>query len=450
MNNIELNTLQLKAINSIKKFIDVKPILPPDLKVTYPPVEFIPDVIDIKSAFEITDVYLGKSELGDEFKNLQREDDKMHNFLLLGPGGSGKTTVIVNAFNNSKKKVIFCAFTNKATQVLRNISNKFNINFIAKFMTFHKLLMLEPKHSDYNLDINFDFDFSKLDDLKNYDVIIFDECSIISKELEKYIYLTWEYIYFTFNKCLKFIFLGDYWQLSPVGEEKSILFNRAVKNNWTVAKLNTVIRSKNTTISSINDDLLKYVLYFKKNDRQIINFHKKYPYNLIDNQKYPDVYINNNSKFYEQYIDTWQTDPDVIILTYTRSNCKKTNINIQNILNKKNKRKIVEEKSPLIFYKGDRCCIERPVDVYTLEKKKSYNNNYIQIKENTGYTIYNGEIFDIIGVSDIKIFTNLNKFKYTDFTTINHNEYCSNCSLDTENSKRKRVYEIYKCNGHFI
>jgi len=43
-----------------------------------------------------------------------------------------------------------------------------------------------------------------------------------------------------------------------------------------------------------------------------------------------------------------------------------------------------------------------------------------------------------------------NKFKYTDFTTINHNEYCSNCSLDTENSKRKRVYEIYKCNGHFI
>lgn len=34
--------------------------------------------------------------------------------------------------------------------------------------------------------------------------------------------------------------------------------------------------------------------------------------------------------------------------------------------------------------------------------------------------------------------------------TNDHTKYCYNCSLDTENSKRRRVYDIYKCNGHTI
>jgi len=34
--------------------------------------------------------------------------------------------------------------------------------------------------------------------------------------------------------------------------------------------------------------------------------------------------------------------------------------------------------------------------------------------------------------------------------TKDHDEYCHNCSLDIENSKRRRVYDIYKCNGHTI
>ena len=34
--------------------------------------------------------------------------------------------------------------------------------------------------------------------------------------------------------------------------------------------------------------------------------------------------------------------------------------------------------------------------------------------------------------------------------TTDHIKYCYNCLLDTENSKRRRVYNIYKCNGHTI
>jgi hypothetical protein len=41
--------------------------------------------------------------------------------------------------------------------------------------------------------------------------------------------------------------------------------------------------------------------------------------------------------------------------------------------------------------------------------------------------------------------TNVEKWS---ITTSKHDEYCCNCSLDAHNSKNRRVYNIYVCNGH--
>ena len=35
-----------------------------------------------------------------------------------------------------------------------------------------------------------------------------------------------------------------------------------------------------------------------------------------------------------------------------------------------------------------------------------------------------------------------------DIGTNDHTQYCNNCSYDEENSKRRTVFKIYKCNGH--
>ena len=43
-----------------------------------------------------------------------------------------------------------------------------------------------------------------------------------------------------------------------------------------------------------------------------------------------------------------------------------------------------------------------------------------------------------------------NKVVKWNIGTTDHIKYCYNCLLDTENSKRRRVYNIYKCNGHTI
>ena len=165
------------------------------------------------------------------------------------------------------------------------------------------------------------------------------------------------------------------------------------------------MRSKNDIISNINAELIKFISYFKTNNIVIKNFHKLYPYNLVSDEI---VYINNINRFYQSYITTWDRDPDVVIITYSKANCKKTNLAIQNIINIREKHETHESKR-LIFYPGDRCCLDKPIDVHLIEK---VDKIYYKLGECLNNTLYNGEIFDIKNVENIKVKTFINKSKY--------------------------------------
>ncbi len=332
------------------------------------------------------------------------DNPKCNNFLLLGPAGSGKTTVVVNAFNGREAKIAFCAFTNKATQVLCKIADKFSINFQADFMTIHKLLCLEVKYLDRETEIAFTFDKSKIEHLKNYNYIIFDECSTISQELYKYLCEAAEYIKFTHNIDLKYIFLGDYWQLPPIGEETSVVFQYATKEHWPISKLEKVMRSANDNILQINNNMLTWIPKFKTGD--VHNFVQKYPYNLVPKDLGNYVQLDD---FLDQYLTTWRTESsDCIILTYSRANCEKTNQAIQDRIDKSAGREVPSKRETLKFYMGDRCCIDRPIDLFTIVKRK----DSVTLDEPLGVTLYNGEVFDILDAEDVQIYTPLNKFSY--------------------------------------
>lgn len=382
-----------------------------------------------------------------------------YNFLLLGPAGSGKTTVIVNTFNGYKKRIAFCAFTNKATQVLRNIADKFAIDFTADFFTIHKLLMLEPKYLDKETEVAFTFDKTKVEHLKMYDIVIFDECSTISQELFKYIREAWEYMNFSHGLKLKCIFLGDIWQLNPVGEDKSIVFPTATREKWPVSRLDKVMRSANDDMLILNNNLLSFIPKFK--DKDVDDFVKKYPYNLIPKgNKTNNKYLTLDD-FLDKYLETWQSGtPDTVIITYSRANCEKNNFAIQDRLDEKNGREIPERREEIKFYAGDRCCLDRPIEVYTVKDRKvnitnqtnvlteealeqhtaameliDINENVdlvdlpeleqiniskltpgkkrlVTLNESTGEMLYNGEIFDILHVEDVSVITPLNRFSY--------------------------------------
>jgi hypothetical protein len=296
------------------------------------------------------------------------ESKKQNKMLLLGPAGSGKTTVIVNAFNGRPLRVAFCAFTNKATQVLCKIADKFSIDFNPDFMTIHKLLALEIRYLDKETEIAFTFDKTKINHLKEYNIIIFDECSTISQELYKYIQEAAEYIKFTHNVELKFIFLGDYWQLPPIGEEKSVVFYNAAEEGWPIAKLSKVMRSANETMLNINNNMLALIPKFKTGE--VKNFVQKYPYNLVP--KDLGNYLSLD-ELLDKYIETWYNESsDCVILTYSKSNCQKTNQAIQDRIDINSNRDVPDKRNTLKFYIGDRCCIDRPIDVFSIVKKKDY------------------------------------------------------------------------------
>jgi transcription-repair coupling factor (superfamily II helicase) len=322
-----------------------------------------------------------------------------------------------------KYRIAFCAFTNKATQVLKNVSEKFHISFSAEFSTIHKLLRLEPKYLEKETEVAFTFDKNKLEHLRNYDIIIFDECSTISKELYNYIIQAREFIHGKFGTILKFIYLGDYWQLPPVGEELSIVFDVSIKQEWIVAKLTKVMRSGNSSIYSINQELLLWVDVFRCANQSIYKpyieqFHKNYPYNLLPRNEYSHLYISYIRDLYDSYINTWRTNkqPDVVIVTYSRVNCEKINFAIQDIIDVSANREIPEKRTITKFYPGDRCCLDKPIEICSIKYKQYQNLNdtyiYVTLDTHTNEYLYNGEIFDVIRTEDVQCVTPLNNVKY--------------------------------------
>ena len=335
-----------------------------------------------------------------------------HKMLLLGCGGSGKTFSIINAFNSTNYKIAFCAFTNKATQVLRLAAAKYNIKFSAEFSTIHRLLQLEPRYYETESELAFKFDINKVINLEQYDILIFDECSTISKELYSYLLQAWDFVYFKHERKLKYIFLGDFWQLPPVGEDTSIVFKDSTEDKWPICKLTKVMRSGNEHIAEINQRLLYTIDLFRNKDEQFINkFHIKYPYCILPKKKY-NCYIHDVDELHNSYLNTWHSGiNDIVILTYSRANCEKTNFCIQDKIDMLAGRELPEQRVLSKFHVGDRCSLDRPIEISIISKHviPGTPDYYYTADEKTGESLYNGEIFDVIEAENVLIKTSLNR-----------------------------------------
>lgn len=163
---------------------------------------------------------------------------------LVGQAGTGKTYTIQRLLSKlpSHLRVCFTSTTNKATRVLESMSSKCGLS--VRCMTIHSLLGLTVstnKTGEVVLKYS-----KKLSQIKGYNVVIVDECSMVNLELFEYIKKA-----VTGHSDITIIFMGDENQLNPVGETQSKVFNLAPK-----IKLNQVMRqSADNPILDICSDI---------------------------------------------------------------------------------------------------------------------------------------------------------------------------------------------------
>ena len=184
-------------------------------------------------------------------------------FLLSGYAGTGKTTCIsffINQYiqNNKKvKKIGITAPTHKAVETLRKSINLEN-DKILKYVTIHSFLGLRPEldHTGkYILKQELNYK-----DLKEYDFIIIDECSMIDE-------IMFNYILKCSKKGLKIIFLGDELQIPPIGNLNCILFSKDIQleNKIKYFKLNEIVRQNE------NNPIIELSKYIRNNIQTNIN-----------------------------------------------------------------------------------------------------------------------------------------------------------------------------------
>ncbi len=159
--------------------------------------------------------------------------------LLLGPAGSGKTTVVTSVCENAIPKyknmcqllgiqakyfyTHFTATTNKAAAVLSSAINKHTgtIQSLLGLAVINDYTTGEQKLRKANKDV-----------LISNSIIFIDECSMIDSQLFKFIHSE--------TRDCKFVFIGDDKQLSPVKETISKVFSQG----YSKTILNKVIRNE--------------------------------------------------------------------------------------------------------------------------------------------------------------------------------------------------------------
>jgi GTPase SAR1 family protein len=288
--------------------------------------------------------------------------------LLYGQAGVGKTSVVATFIKNliktkdkTKVKICVVAPTHKALKVIKNMCEKNEIIEDLHFNTIHSLLGLRQVIDGYgNQSFKRENGSSGKDKSSEYNLIICDEASMIGSELLSYI-----------KNDIKILFVGDNFQLNPVNEIDSPVFNldipkfglteivRQVKENK-IIEFSKSIREKGG-ISDIRS-------YLGTNDLILMPM-KRFQAGI------PDVF---NSENYKKNIDYGR------ILCYTNKEVSKWNQYIRNKIFPNSNRQIDV---------GERIIFRKPaLNInFNSSKKKSTLQNRFSFDTNDEVTIIDVE-----------------------------------------------------------
>lgn len=227
----------------------------------------------------------------------------IHIFTLCGSAGTGKTTLISEFITNlnSLTKIVVSAPTNQALEILESKIN----NPAIKFDTIHSILGYKKIIDSSN---NISFKTSKALSIHKFELIIIDECSMITSEIYKKIQSEIKIILSKSLPCPKIILLGDNAQLPPVND----IEHKLPVPDYT---LTTILRNNNADVLSICNEIRQKV------------FNKSYIPNLSKNKgKKVFLYSNKQTwlKHSKQIFEKYNNYSN-IILSWTNKSCDEYN-----------------------------------------------------------------------------------------------------------------------------
>lgn len=367
--------------------------------------------------------------------------------ILIGYAGTGKTTMvtkIINDFIKNKlcKRVVIAAPTHKAVNIAKsklfdNIGDDEELSNNLNIMTIHRLL-------NYQSYINSDtgekyFAKSSVDpNWTIYDLIVVDECSMLSNQIITDIT---DQMKNPVNSKLKLIYVGDPAQLPPVNQADSKIFNMGLRK----LELDKIIRTKNNDIMEMSNDHRKWI--FSKKDEDIPNVFKYttdkikiYSSQEKETNKWLDKFIKIiNSKKKKNNSDY----DNNIILTWTNKKCNQYNKYIREKIFDKEDLEHFEVGEILIFNDFHRIEITPTQNIDESDKEK-VKKEYI--------SFYTSEQVKISSVEKIKYKFDEIKFKSNTALTQELNDKFKkkikiingliNVELDAYKMQIKRIADI--------
>jgi hypothetical protein len=266
------------------------------------------------------------------------KDKSKFECLINSSAGVGKTYTIIQFLkyvideNLISKKICVSSPTHTSLSILKcNIHQNNIISPKIEISTVHRLLNYKQKISRDGEKY-----FSRNTKIKlnwyKYDIIIIDECSMLSDDICDDIFQQIDN-YKNTNKILKVIYLGDISQINPVNHSISKVFTRDIE---TTLVLNKIVRTKNEKIM------------------KLAKAHKLW--DLED--KIPNIskYVSENVILFEdkkiwlvKFLKEFDKSPNNIILCWTNKQKDEYNNYIREMLFKKKSLNRYEINEILIF-----------------------------------------------------------------------------------------------------
>ena len=233
-------------------------------------------------------------------------------YVLRGYAGTGKSTLMTHVVHHLGGLVCPTALTNKAARVLTEMLRAANL-VVVKAATIYSVLKLVMKQEEDKLVL------TKVEaqdaPIQAGTVYLVDECSMIPKVVLR------EIRYFAERHNVKFLFVGDPFQVNPVGEVRSPVWKLDVPN-WRLVK----IRRFDSSLLNLSSEVRRRI--------------KDKVYN-IDDLFFPsdEITITKSAKYrtkvQDAFVATNGEDPNLRVIAWTNRRVNEYSSAIRDALGRK-------------------------------------------------------------------------------------------------------------------